>query len=911
MPTPRLLCPLLLSLGTAAAPVPALHAQTTTDCWAAPLSAGIPDSARERTARGRRHAAALRWTGSAPRIDGRLDEAAWCVVPPVSDFVQSGPSPGALATLPTLARVLFDDNAVFVAVRLFDPHPDSIIAPYPRRDDETTSDWLFLEIDSRFDRRSGFSFGVNPRGVQVDGTWTGDVNYDPAWNGVWTSAARVDSAGWIVEYRIGFSQLTLGRSRPGAPLIWGINLYRYTPHRGETSNWSPRLPSVVGVVSHFNELHGVTVPPRHTARELVAYSAMTGAHALPEGPAGPAANELTAAVGGDLRLRPTPSMAVAVSIHPDFGQVEADPSQVNLTTFETFLPEQRPLFVEGSDIFQFGSTLEFASRGTSFSLENPFYSRRIGRPPRVGCPDAVFHCREPRTTTLLGAARTSARAGAGWTGGAFNAWTAAEYASFADSAGIHHPTLGEPLTSFSVARAVRELAGSRAALGLMATSVDRFAPDARVDSVLPRHAIVVGADGRLRVAQDRYEVSGFTLVSRLTGSASAISALRHKPLHGYDRPDSLGGPPPALDASPALTGTSAQGRLVRIDGRLLWGVAGRVVTRGFETNDVGFQRNADWLLVAGNWTYRVYRPGHTVRRWSVGSSQLGVGWTTGGVRRAAVVNATATADLRTYWGGSISLDHEFPVSDPEVLRGGPALRLPARDRWALTAYTDSRRRWQLTLNLSGRREAGSRSSGLAFTPEFGTFVTDRLQLGITPAIEASREGWQYVDQVRDRVGRIRYVLGALHQTTSSLTARATYAFSAHLTVQLYTQAFLSTGRYGDLAEVVVPGAARPTDRVAPFGARAQYDSAARRYVVDSGQASAFGFGDPAFSLREFHLNLLLRWEFLPGSTAFVVWTQERTDRQVGAVATMDNARALWRTPPANALVVKLSYWLAW
>jgi uncharacterized protein DUF5916 len=906
MPSPHSRLRLLSLLASAIAPVPALDAQSTVDCWAAPPPGGARDSSRARDARIRRTADATRWTGAPPRLDGRLDEPAWCAAPPLTDFVQSGPSPGALATLPTLARVLYDDEAVYVAVRLYDPHPDSIVAPYPRRDDETTSDWLFLEIDSRLDRRSAFSFGVNPRGVQVDGAWAGDVRYDPAWNGVWSSAARVDSAGWIVEYRIGFSQLTLGRSRPGDPLTWGVNLYRYTPHRGETSNWSPRLPSVVGVVSHFNELRGITVPPRHAARELVAYSAMT------EAP-GSAVNPLSAAVGGDLRLRPKSTTTVAVSVHPDFGQVEADPSQVNLTTFETFLPEQRPLFVEGTDVFQFESTLEFASRGTSFSLESPFYSRRIGRAPRVGCPDSALHCRESRTTTVLGAARVSARSGAGWTSGAFSAWTAAEHAAFADTAGIRHSTLGEPLTSFSVVRTVREIAASRAALGLLATSVDRFAPDARVDSVLPRHAIVLGADGRLRVAQGRYEISGFTLASRIVGSSIAIASLRHEPLHGYDRPDSLGAPTPTppLAVAQALTGLSAQGRLARIVGRLLWGVAGRVVTRGFETNDAGFQRNADWLLVAGNWSYRVYRPGHAVRRWSVGSSQLGVGWTTAGLRRAAVVNTTATADLRSYWGGSLSLDHEFPVSDPEVLRGGPALRLPARERWALGAYTDSRRRWQLTLNLSGRRETGSRSSGLALSPDFGTFVTDRLQVGITPAIESSREGWQYVGQARDGVGRVRYVVGALQQTTTSLTGRATYAFSAHLTLQLYTQAFLGAGRYGDLGEVVAPAAARAADRVARFGARAQYDSAARRYVVDSGAESAFGFGDPAFSLREFHLNLLLRWEFLPGSTLFVVWTQERTDRQVGAVPTADNARALWRTAPANTLGVKLSYWLAW
>jgi cellulose/xylan binding protein with CBM9 domain len=200
-------------------------AQAVAQCWAPPPPVGALDTTRDRAARARRIAVATPVTEAPPRIDGRLDDPIWCAAPPLTDFVQSGPNPGALATLPTVARVLFDDDAVYVAVRLFDPAPDSIVAPFPRRDNETTSDWVFLEIDSRFDRRSGFSFGVNPRGVQVDGTWANDVDYDAAWNGVWTSAARIDSLGWTVEYRIDYSQLALGRSR-------GVSMCTATPRIG-------------------------------------------------------------------------------------------------------------------------------------------------------------------------------------------------------------------------------------------------------------------------------------------------------------------------------------------------------------------------------------------------------------------------------------------------------------------------------------------------------------------------------------------------------------------------------------------------------------------------------------------------------------------------------------------------------
>jgi hypothetical protein len=160
------------------------------------------DSARVAAALVPRTMRAIRLTGPPPTIDGRLDDPIWRTVPVATDFVQSSPHPGALARWRTEVQVAYDDAALYVAVRLYDPHPDSIVAPYPRRDDETTSDWAFVEIDSRHDHRSAFGFGINPRSVQADGAWSDDVVYDGTWDGVWEGAARIDSLGWTAEYRI-------------------------------------------------------------------------------------------------------------------------------------------------------------------------------------------------------------------------------------------------------------------------------------------------------------------------------------------------------------------------------------------------------------------------------------------------------------------------------------------------------------------------------------------------------------------------------------------------------------------------------------------------------------------------------------------------------------------------------------
>ena len=889
-------------LGLRAASLPG---QGRADCSTTTDAPAPGDSTRARAALERRAMRAERLRGPAPAIDGRLEDVAWCGAAPAGDFVQSRPAPGALATLPSIARVLYDDDAVYVGVRLFDPHPDSIEAPYPRRDDEVTSDWVFVELDTRFDRRSGFSFGLNPRGVQVDGTWWDDVTYDPAWNGVWQGAALMDSLGWTAEFRIPFGELALSRGTPGSPLTWGLNVYRTTPHRGETSNWSPRLPTVTGIVSRFNLLQGLTAPPRGTRVEAVPYGALTGVH-----DPFAASDGVKPRLGADVRVRPSPSTNLLVSLHPDFGQVEADPSQVNLTTFETFLPEQRPLFVEGADVFQFGAALPFASRGTSFAEESPFYSRRIGRAPQVGMPAGLRSPDLPGATTVLGAARFSARTASGWSGGLFHAWTDSEHGNAVDSGGRRRSSQLEPLTSYSVARATREAGDGASALGVMATVVDRLSLSARVDSQLPRRAFVIGTDARWRRRQ--YELTGFGLVSRVEGSPPAIALLRSQPRHGYNRATIAGpvGAPPDT-AHRALTGVGAQARLARLEGRLQWSVAGRVVSRGFETNDAGFQRNADWLLVTGDWQYQVYRPGRWLRRWSVGSSGLGVGWTTAGGRRAGVANLRLAGDLRGYWGGSLTLGHEFEAVDPEMLRGGPALLLAGRDRWGFHLYSDTRRASQLTLDLTGEREPGSGSHSLSVTPGASAFVTDRLQLGIIPQISLGREGWQYVGQPVDLSGRVRYLLGRLDQRTVSLTTRATYAFSPHLTLQWYAQAFLGSGRYAGFAEVRAPKALRAADRVRDVTPdRLGRDPATGDYRIDAGSDTTVTFPDPAFSERALHLSLLFRWEFLPGSTLFLVWTQERSDEAVAPFHLGRDLDRLASAAPVNALQLKVSYWLA-
>jgi hypothetical protein len=321
-------------------------------------------------------------TPAAIRVDCVLDEPAWAAAAAGEHFIQGSPHPGDEATLHTSVRVVFDDDAVYIGVRLDDPAAESIQAPIGRRDDENNSDWCFVEIDSRHDRRTAFSFGVNPAGMQVDGVFVDDTTYDSSWNAVWEAAARVDDRGWTAEYRIPFSVLAFDPPAPGAPMTWGLNVYRFNPHTGESSNWSPRMPQLAGVVSLFNDLV-VDARPKARRFDVTPYASVSSV----DGPR--AGVDADLALGGNLTL--------VASLLPDFGQVEADPAQLNLTTFELFQPERRPLFTEGLDAFRFGTALPLVTRSDSFAEEAPFYSRRIGRPPEGEVPMGAT---APSATTI-------------------------------------------------------------------------------------------------------------------------------------------------------------------------------------------------------------------------------------------------------------------------------------------------------------------------------------------------------------------------------------------------------------------------------------------------------------------------------------------------------------------------------
>ncbi|HEX6038792.1 DUF5916 domain-containing protein [Longimicrobium sp.] len=876
------------------------------------LDAQSTPQASASTGEGRRQAQAAR-TAQPPHIDGVLDDDAWRQAQPITDLIQRAPNPGAPSTLPTEARILYDDGAVYVAMRMHDPAPDSMVAPLGRRDlAGISSEWAHVMIDSYNDKRTAFRFSVNPRGVQKDAFHSNDTNEDLGWDAVWESAARVDSAGWTVEYRIPLSQLRYSGTE--GEQTWGIQVSREIARRSEIADWSAIRPDRNGFVSQFGEVSGIRGIRSARRLEVLPYSVARVTRA-PGSDADPFwnRNDGFGSVGADVKYGLTSDLTLTATINPDFGQVEADPSEVNLSAFETFFQERRPFFTEGSDIFGFDVGFPYGVRGAQFGNDQPFYSRRLGRQPQGGAPGNALFTSAPEATTILGAAKLSGKTRGGWSIGLLDAVTAREDVRFLTADG-RDALVAEPRTNYAVGRVIKDFNGGRSAIGAIATATHRDLDGADALSWLPSSAYLAGIDGRHRFGGNDYEVSGAVMGTHVAGTTDAITAIQTRAGHYYQRPDAdhLSLDPDAT----TLDGWMARGSVEKVGGgHWRGGVYTHARSPGLEMNDLGYVRNADWALAGARLGYVEFRPGRVVRGWEAGLHGWS-GWSFGGERLSTGMNAGTEIRYQNNWGQWMNVNHEFQALRADVLRGGPSFVGPAYSNFETGFWTDGRRRVSADAWAGGWNEWGTSGGGWFSGANVNVRPTSRIQLSAGPRVNVSHDPWIFVAEGRTQAGASHYVFGDIRNRSVSLSTRVNYAFTPRLTLELYAQPFVAAGEYGGFKEVA-------DGHAETFGGR--FRVYAEGTEIDAGEPDAYGvrldgagepdftFGNPDFNFEELRTNAVLRWEYRPGSALFVVWSHGRShfgrdgsfqlDRDVGRL--FDDALA----PPTNVLLVKVNYWL--
>lgn len=811
----------------------------------------------------------------APVLDGNLSDAAWQNAPEFDDFTQHDPEDGKPATQKTRVRVVYDDDAIYFGIRCEDTHPPT--TQLGRRDNFLTADFLSINIDSQHDRLSGNAFTLYPSNVQMDTVLYDDVGEDNSWDGVWTSATSTSSEGWIAEVRVPFSQLRF----PDKPShTWGLNITRRTLRTNEIARIVNVPKGQTGFVSRFADLTGIEGIHRGRPLEMVPYGVARSD--LRTGIDGdrPFAHRsaLRSDAGLDLKYALTSSLTLTGTINPDFGQVEVDPAVVNLTEFETFYPEKRPFFTEGSSIFRFGQTPATAHFNFFFP-PSFFYSRRIGRSPQGGV-DADFSV-SPTETTIIGAAKVTGKIGKSLSIGVLDAVTDAERALFVDGTRSGRQQV-EPMTNYFVGRATWEI-GSDARIGGMVTSVTRRLSDEL--SFLRDKSFAAAFDGytffgkRAWIAE--WEAGG----THVGGSQQAIALTQTAAARYYQRPDA-----DYLTFDPSRTSIDGYGGRVMVSKQTgVWrpNMQVRAYSPGFESNDAGFMNRTDMISSHALMMYVNENPGTRLRD--------RVGWA--GVYHNAnfggdMINAGAFVDGRVtfvnYWGASGAIFLSPAISDDRKTRGGPLVRRPASFSTNASLDTDDRKRVWFYVGISADGvDDGSYARSLSVSVQYRP--SPSLTLKVMPYYSRSHEFTQYVTTLDDSTatatfGR-RYVFAELEQRTFELGTRADWTLNPRLSLQLYVQPFIAAGDYHDFRSLVRPG----TDEYERF----------------TGPV-----GEPDFNFRSVRGSAVMRWEFRPGSALYVVWNENRSEVEpVGDFRFGRDLRGVASAPSHDVFLVKLSYWI--
>ena len=841
-------------------------------------------------------------------IDGKLDDAAWAASTPASGFTQSYPTPGAAPVDPTEVRVLYDDQALYVGVRMRDSHPDSIAAQLARRDASGIySDWVHLIIDSYRDRRTAFRFTVNPKGVKKDVYTSNDGQEDANWDAVWDVATSVDSAGWNAEYRIPFSQLRFGGVQKGQERVWGFQVMRDIARRQGRDSWAPWTRRDAGFVSRFGDLRGIVDIPTPTRLEVVPYISAKATRA-PGDERNPfySSTDFRPSIGGDLRYGLPGGLTLSATINPDFGQVEVDPSVVNLSAFETFFPEKRPFFLEGSDLFNFGQV----SRFNDYGSQNYFYSRRIGRSPqRFPGDPSISYADVPQETTIAAAAKITGKIG-GWSLGLIDGVTPEEKAKIQLENGDRSSTPVEPFTNYFAGRGRRDFRNGESVVGGMVTSTVRNVDDEVFNGFLRSSATFGGLDFEHRFANKGWITSGFIAGSHVTGSKEAIAATQQNSSHYYQRPDA---DYIEFDANR----TSLDGHIGEIalqkNGGFHGSLAYKEVSPGLELNDMGFQGRTDYRALSFLNGYQQDKAGKHFRDYVV-YYYANQTWNFGGTSIYRGLSASAQGTLTNFWFAGVNAGFSPRFYNDRFTRGGPEALVPSSGYVGLDLNSDSRKKVVLGGGFSyNADESGGTSPFVYFNLDWRP--TTSLRIRFNPNWSGGTSTGQFVRSVGDPLatntfGR-RYVFGEIHQTTLAMDTRVEWTFTPTLSLQMYAQPFVATGRYENFKEFEAPR----TYDFARYGRdRGTISRSAEGvYTVDpdgADAAPAFQFGDPNFNVRNLRGNAVVRWEYHPGSALFFVWQQERSGfAPIGDFRAGRDLGDIFDTQPTNVFLIKATYWL--
>lgn len=857
-------------------------------------------------------------------IDGIADEADWADARVFTGFTQREPVEGGPAEHDTEVRVLFGEDAIWVAARMYDAQPELIDRRLTRRDDRGSYDQVSIHLDPNLDGLTGYSFRVSAANVQGDTYFYNDQEMDQAWDAVWSSAVTIDDEGWTAEMRIPLSQIRYEASDD--PQTWGINVHRLRIASNERSYYSLVSQTRRGIVSQMGRMEQVRVARPSRRFEVLPYAVSS----LENGPAvtgdpffdGSATGQR---IGVDLSYGLGAAFTLDATINPDFGQVEADPAVINLSAFEDFFPEQRPFFVEDARVFDFGLS------GGRNSL---FYSRRIGRAPHGRAPsDAVFSD-VPDNATILGAAKLAGRTSQGLSVGAMAAVTSNEFGDGQFADGSQSDFLVEPRTTFGIVSVGQDFNEGASQIRALGSMMKRELPADGSFDWLTSSAFDLGARFEHQWSDRNWALWGFFAGSHVRGTEEAMVRVQTSSTHFLQRPDAT-----RFSVDPDATSLTGRDWRLQFEKRngehwtgALWIAE---VSKVFEVNDLGFSQNAERLDGGFRFNYREIQPGSVFRNYNLTLSSfhnwsheaLDDTWSVSSWHNARTngnYSFNANGQLLNWWNVRASVRYSPQKMDRRATRGGPMMVGPASTNLSLNVNSDRRRRFNVGLDVDRSFDHMGGGGRQQFRLDLNFRPSDNLTVGLNPRYETSTSSAQYVTATSTLpyapTYDVRYLFSDLDRTTFSMETRMDWTFSPTLSLQLFAQPLISSGDYLSYKQLAAsetfdfttftPGTG--TDDGTDVSCTSSIcDVGGTQHVDFDGDGTAdFSFGDRDFNVQSLIGNAVLRWEYRPGSTVFFVWQRS----QAGRVSTGDfsfsrDLDALFAAPAVDRFIIKMNYWL--
>lgn len=813
-----------------------------------------------------------------PVIDGALTDSCWQKGEWQTNYTQFIPIYNGKPSRKTDLKILYDDKNMYVAIRAYDDM--NLVTKRLTRRDVFAGDIVGVHFDSYFDKKTAFEFDITSAGQKLD-LWVANDGWDLNWNAVWEGKVAHEDSAWTAEFKIPLSQLRYGAS---SEQVWGVNSWRKIDRFQEEDHWKLVANDGTGIVYTFGELHGLKDLKRNRRMELVPYLS------------GKATNFNTQTnwegrAGLDAKIGITNNFTLDATINPDFGQVEADPSVMNLTAFETYFEEKRPFFVEGKSIFDF-----------TFDKDMMFYTRRIGHSPSFIPQNQIVSM--PENTAIGGAFKLSGKTSGGLSFGLMESLAMNESADVLIN-NERKKLRVEPLTNYFVGRFQKDFNKGNTTLGAIITQTHRFIKDDYLN-FLSDDATTYGLDFTKYWKERKYFIELKTIGSNINGDKESVTRLQTSSARYFQRPDIN-----KINFDTTKTSLNGLGASFKIGkwSKGHWRYNEELVYKspGLELNDLGYMNISNVIKNTSNIAYFETNNQWVLKNYTVSFAQQNA-WNNGLEGLYSLASLNAETEFTNSWYTKFTAQYTFRTTDERLLRGGPAMKIPNLMEYVWYLRTNSSKKWYASISLNRNQRAQGNSYANGISSEFSYQLLSNLSLSVQPSFSKNVDDLQYVDQFGAGSSQKKYLLGRVDNRNLGVTFRVDFTISPELTIQYYASPFVSIGKYSNFKEV-----SNPKDNV--YGNRFKnlvpvQNASALQFDSNNDGTFDYSIQQPDFNYQQFKSNLVLRWEYKTGSTLYLVWAQDRTTfGSAEAFNFSQSFKNVFSISPRNILMLKLNYWL--